>query len=154
MNTCVCFRVLCWSHSRRTRAMALWTRASWRMPWSHHGVLRRAGDVKRARGRRGWAQPRDGPDVVQLADMARIRVSDEEVRAWQPQIARVVEWFQKMEGVDVSGVEPLVHAGEDAERWRRDVPEPFVDVDGILAMAADKQGTYVRVPRMYDGDVE
>lgn len=134
--------------------MALWTRVPWRTSWSHHRVLGRGDGVTRTRGGCGRAQPRDGPDVVQLADMARIHVSDEEVRAWQPQIARVVEWFQQMEDVDVSGVEPLVHAGEDAERWRRDVPEPFADVDGILAMAKDKQGTYIRVPRMYDGDVE
>jgi len=126
------------------------------MAWSRASVMRLA-RLRRPFGLggrhvAGLARKQEGPDVVQLAEMARIRVVEEEVRAWQPQIARVVEWCQQMERVDVSGVEPLVHAGAEEERWREDRVEGFSDVGAILAMAEEKEGTYIRVPKMLDGE--
>lgn len=66
-----------------------------------------------------------------VANLARLELTDEEVRLFTHQIGNVLEYVAQLEKIDVSGVAPLTHPLESAAPLREDVCEPFGSlVDG------------------------
>lgn len=49
-------------------------------------------------------------DVRYVADLARLRLSDEEIEQFSEQLLQVIEHMNQLREVDVSGVEPMAHA--------------------------------------------
>lgn len=64
-------------------------------------------------------------DVRRVADLARIAVDEEEIRAALQQMSGIFELIGQMSAVDVSGVEPMSHAQDLVLCLREDrVTEP------------------------------
>lgn len=45
-------------------------------------------------------------DVLKLARLARLKLTDDEVAAYQKELAEILEYVEQLDGVDVSGLEP------------------------------------------------
>lgn len=89
------------------------------------------------------------PDVRELARLAHISVTDQEVAEWGPKIEGIVEWFGQLQGVDVEGVPPALRADlEAAPALRPDVVTRQVAGSDLLQQAADREGPFVRVPKI------
>lgn len=89
------------------------------------------------------------PDVRELARLAHISVTDQEVADWGPKIEGIVEWFGQLQGVDVEGVPPALRADvEAAPALRPDVVTRHVAGSDLLQQAADREGPFVRVPKI------
>ena len=42
--------------------------------------------------------------------MARIAVTEEELREWKPKVEEIIAWFGQLQSIDLSGVSPQLRA--------------------------------------------
>ncbi|MBO4672144.1 MAG: Asp-tRNA(Asn)/Glu-tRNA(Gln) amidotransferase subunit GatC [Alphaproteobacteria bacterium] len=91
--------------------------------------------------------------LQKFADLVKIEISDEKLE--QMNIDSVVEWLDKLQKIDTTGVEPLLNPSEHDLPMRQDVVTDGNIRDKILANAPDKAGVsrgYFAVPKVMDGD--
>ena len=74
-------------------------------------------------------------DVRYTAQLARIRLSEEEIATFQAQLDQVIEYVEKLKQVDVTGVEPTAHAIPVFNVFRSDVPRDWFDAQTALSNA-------------------
>ncbi len=60
-------------------------------------------------------------DVKRIAKLARIRVNEAEVAAYQAQLNGIFGLIEEMQAVDTNGIEPMSHAQDLFQRLRADV---------------------------------
>ena len=60
-------------------------------------------------------------DVRRVAHLARIEISDEQAASVLRDLRRIFELIERMQAVDVSGIEPMSHAQDLALRLREDM---------------------------------
>lgn len=88
-----------------------------------------------------------------FADLIKIEVSDEQLEKMN--IDGVIDWLDKLQKIDTTGVEPMLSPAEHKLPLREDVvTEPNMR-DKILANDPDKTGVsrgYFAVPKVMDAD--
>ncbi len=92
----------------------------------------------------------DEAQVRHIAKLARLNLSDDEVRLFAVQLGSILDYVRQLEEVNVEGVEPLAHPLPITDIFREDEPhEPFTP-EQALANAPDRQGQFFRVPAVLD----
>ncbi|MBA3717657.1 MAG: Asp-tRNA(Asn)/Glu-tRNA(Gln) amidotransferase subunit GatC [Actinobacteria bacterium] len=85
-------------------------------------------------------------EVLHVARLARLALTEEEIARFQEQLSAILEAVGKVDELDLSGVEPTAHPLELSNVWGADEPRPSIDVEEALANAPDREGSYFRVP--------
>ena len=60
-------------------------------------------------------------DVKRIAHLARLEISEHEVRATLNQLSGILGLIEEMQAVDTSGIEPMSHSQDVTQRLREDV---------------------------------
>ncbi|CAM6123565.1 unnamed protein product [Calypogeia fissa] len=96
------------------------------------------------------------PNLTQLCEKARLHLTPEEIADFTPKIASVVDWFSQLQDVDVENVVPAVRVGEveGESTLRADVPSIFEEQEAMLAAAPEREGPYLKVPRILKENTE
>ena len=63
----------------------------------------------------------DKRDVENIAHLARLAISEEDVPAYAENLSSILTLVEQMNAVDTAGVEPMAHPLEMAQRLREDV---------------------------------
>jgi aspartyl-tRNA(Asn)/glutamyl-tRNA(Gln) amidotransferase subunit C len=64
-------------------------------------------------------------DVENIAHLARLAISEQDILAYQQELSRILELVEQMNAVDTGSVEPLAHPLDMTQRLRSDqVSEP------------------------------
>ncbi|HTO95720.1 MAG TPA: Asp-tRNA(Asn)/Glu-tRNA(Gln) amidotransferase subunit GatC [Myxococcales bacterium] len=94
----------------------------------------------------------DRAQVRHVARLARLALSPEEEERFAAQLGHVLEYIERLQAVDVSGVEPLGFAGDAAARapLREDEPRPGLAREQALAQAPRQDGQAFVVPRIIE----
>lgn len=74
-------------------------------------------------------------DVQYVAELARIKLSPEEIRKFQSQLAHILEHVEKLNQVDLTNVEPTAHSFPIYNVFRQDEEQPCLPRDLALANA-------------------
>jgi aspartyl-tRNA(Asn)/glutamyl-tRNA(Gln) amidotransferase subunit C len=90
-------------------------------------------------------------DVEHVARLARLALSEEELERMRVQLSAILEYIDKLAGVDVSNVEPTSHAVPLVNVMRDDEVEPSLPREAMMANAPDPAGELFRVPRIIEG---
>ena len=85
-------------------------------------------------------------EVLHVARLARLELTDEEVARFQEQLAAILEAVSKVSELDLTGVPPTAHPLEIANAWREDEPRPCLSLDEAFANAPDRDGDFFRSP--------
>lgn len=88
-----------------------------------------------------------------FADLIHIEIPDEKLE--QMNIDSVIEWLDRLQKIDTTGVEPMLNPALHSLPLRADVVTDGGIRDAILANAPDKAGVsrgYFAVPKVMDGD--
>ena len=85
-------------------------------------------------------------EVVHVARLARLALTDEELDRFAGQLDAILEAVGKVSELDLSGVEPTLHPLELSNVWAEDVPRPSLPVDDALANAPEVEDDAFRVP--------
>lgn len=83
----------------------------------------------------------------EIAELASLKLSDEEAKTYAGQLARVIEYFDQIANIDTGNIEPLVTATDIEFRARPDEVAPFANsVEKILSNAPEKKNALFKVP--------
>jgi aspartyl-tRNA(Asn)/glutamyl-tRNA(Gln) amidotransferase subunit C len=89
-------------------------------------------------------------DVVHVARLARLALTDAELETIREQLNAILSHIDALRAVDTSGVEPTSHAVPQFNVMREDEPRPCFPVEEMLANAPDRAGDFFRVPRIIE----
>ncbi len=92
------------------------------------------------------AAPITRDDVVHVARLARLALSETEIERFTGQLAAILDHARDVESLDVEGVPPMSHPFPLVNVLRDDVVGPCVDRDEVLAMAPAVEDGRFRVP--------
>ena len=87
-------------------------------------------------------------DVVHVAHLARLDLSDEEVELFTAQLRTVLDHAADVASLDLSHLAPSSHPIALENVLRPDVPVPSLDRDEVLAEAPAVEDHRFRVPRI------
>ena len=77
-------------------------------------------------------------EVLHVARLARLELSEEEVERFREQLSAILEAVSKVSELDLSDVPPTSHPLEIANAWAEDVPRPCLPLDEVFANAPDR----------------
>ncbi|MGH9404901.1 MAG: Asp-tRNA(Asn)/Glu-tRNA(Gln) amidotransferase subunit GatC [Terriglobia bacterium] len=92
-------------------------------------------------------------DVRYVAELAHLDLTDDEVRRFQPQLAAILDYAQKLNELDTSNVEPLaqvIAAEVPGASLRDDIRQPSLSRDSALANAPEAEAGYFTVPSVIE----
>lgn len=87
-------------------------------------------------------------DVAYVANLARLRLSEEEIRVFQRQLNDIVQYVKDIEQVDVDNVEPTAHAILVQNVFRADECRKGLEREDVLANAPLHDSQQFLVPRI------
>lgn len=89
-------------------------------------------------------------DVAYVAHLARIALAPGEQGMFQQQLEHILAHVDKLNELDVSGIEPMAHAIPVKNRFRDDVPRAGLDHETVLANAPQAKHEQFFVPRIIE----
>ncbi|HVQ76261.1 MAG TPA: Asp-tRNA(Asn)/Glu-tRNA(Gln) amidotransferase subunit GatC [Candidatus Binatia bacterium] len=89
-------------------------------------------------------------DVEHMARLARLELSEADKDRMQGELDGILAYIDKLRALDVDGVPATTHAVPLTNVMRADEPEPSLPSEEMLANAPDRNGEYVRVPRIIE----
>jgi aspartyl/glutamyl-tRNA(Asn/Gln) amidotransferase C subunit len=88
--------------------------------------------------------------VRHIGRLSRIALTDEEARTLAPQLEAILSYFDKLQELDTSAVQPMVHAEETYSVLADDVPGESLATEAALANAPRRDGDYFQVPKVIE----
>jgi aspartyl-tRNA(Asn)/glutamyl-tRNA(Gln) amidotransferase subunit C len=88
----------------------------------------------------------DRGQVLHVARLARLRLTDEEVERMAGELSGILEHVERISELDLDGVEPTSHVIELENVLRPDEPRPSWPREQTLERAPDPAGGSFRVP--------
>ena len=89
-------------------------------------------------------------DVKYVANLARLNLTPEEETKLGGQLANILGYIEKLNEVDVSGVEPTAHAFPLVNVWRADEIKPGLTNEEALRNAPAKANGLFVVPKIVE----
>lgn len=94
------------------------------------------------------APPLTADDVRKVARLARLAIPDDQIEGHRVALAAVLGYVDRLRELDLEGVDPLAHVGEEPHRLRADVPHAALPTETLMAMAPDTMPPFVRIPKV------
>ncbi len=85
-------------------------------------------------------------EVMHVARLARLELSDDEVAKFQEQLSDILEAVSKVSELDLADVPPTAHPLEIANAWAEDEPHECLPLDEVFANAPDREDDHFRTP--------
>ena len=89
----------------------------------------------------------DRQQVLHVAKLARLKLTDEEVERMADELSSILEHVERINELDLDGVEPTSHVVDVENVLRPDEPRPSLPRERALANAPDATDDGFRVPR-------
>ena len=87
-------------------------------------------------------------DVVHVAHLARLALTDDEITELTGQLEAILEHAAQVSALDTEGVAPTAHPLPLVNVLRPDEPRPCLERDEVLAEAPATENGRFRVPRI------
>ncbi len=89
-------------------------------------------------------------DVRYMAGLARLQLSEEEVKSFAGDMNDILGYMDQLSEVDTESVEPLEHVIELDSRFRKDEAKEPLSHEEALKNAPDADSDYFRVPKVIE----
>ncbi len=87
-------------------------------------------------------------DVRKVAQLARLELTGDTIATYTDQLERILDYVAQLEQVDTEGVPPTTRAVEVVNVTRDDRVDPTPVREELLALAPEREGDFVRVPKI------
>jgi aspartyl-tRNA(Asn)/glutamyl-tRNA(Gln) amidotransferase subunit C len=84
--------------------------------------------------------------VLHVARLARLDLSEEEVARLQTELSAILEAVSKVSELDLADVPPTSHPLDLVNVLRPDEPRPSLPLEDVFANAPEREGDAFRVP--------
>ena len=88
--------------------------------------------------------------VRHIGLLARIILSENEVKLFSEQLGDILRYVEKLNELDTGGVEPLAHVGEHVNVLRQDELRESLTPEEATSNAPEKHGPFFRVPKVVE----
>ena len=88
--------------------------------------------------------------VRHVARLARLDLTDEQIRAYGAQLSSILDYMKQLDAMDLSKVEPLAHTGDLDTPLREDQPLAGLPRSEALRNAPLQDGATFLVPRVIE----
>ena len=92
----------------------------------------------------------DKSDVENIAHLARLAISEEDVPAYAENLSNILTLVEQMNSVDTSGVTPMAHPLDMAQRLREDVVSEKNQREHLQAHAPSVENGLFLVPKVIE----
>ena len=93
-------------------------------------------------------------DVIRVADLAYLELSESELETYRKQIDEILEYIGKLNELDTANVEPMAQVLTDDQTadatLREDLVVPCNLAPDVLKQAPDPEPPYFRVPKVIE----
>lgn len=89
-------------------------------------------------------------EVAHVARLARLQLTSDELSRMREQLSAILDYFQMLQELDVSGVAPTAQVTGLATVWRPDVVDAGLLREAVLANAPDQRDGMFRVKPVFD----
>ncbi len=89
-------------------------------------------------------------EVLHIAKLAKLKLSEEEIRAYQEQLGRILAHFKKLQELDTSDIEPMKHVLALKNVFRPDEPRPSISPEEALKNAPKRRENFFEVPKVVE----
>lgn len=89
-------------------------------------------------------------EVEHIAELARLRLSDEEKARYREQLSAILDYFAQLQALDTSQIPPTSSVLPPRSVLRPDEPRPGLTLDELLSNAPQVEGAQFRVPPVLD----
>jgi aspartyl-tRNA(Asn)/glutamyl-tRNA(Gln) amidotransferase subunit C len=87
-------------------------------------------------------------EVLHVAELARLSLSPEEIELFTVQLNEILEYVEKLQELDTSGVAPLAHVIPLFNVFREDLVRESLPLDAVLENAPAREDGNFLVPRV------
>ena len=89
-------------------------------------------------------------DVRYVADLVRLRLTEDEIAELQPQLDHVLSYIKQLNEVNVDGIDPTAHASAIYNVFRSDVPREGFTQEQATANAPHSGSGLFIVPKVVE----
>lgn len=89
-------------------------------------------------------------DVRHVAKLARIALSDEDVKKYEGQLEKILGHISELQKKNTDDVPPTAHPFEKGNVWREDVAKPFKDREKLFRNAPEMEETFYKVKKVIE----
>ncbi len=89
-------------------------------------------------------------EVRHVATLARLRLTPEEEGRLTEQLENILQYMEKLNQLDISGVEPFSHAVDVVNAFRDDKVTNHPNAEALLANTPNKDQTFFKVPKIIE----
>jgi aspartyl-tRNA(Asn)/glutamyl-tRNA(Gln) amidotransferase subunit C len=90
----------------------------------------------------------DNELVDRLAELSKLEFNDTEKEKLKSDLQGILNLVEKLEEVNVEGVEPLIYMSDERNVLRKDVIKDTVTKEEALQNAPQKDSDYFKVPKV------
>lgn len=90
-------------------------------------------------------------DIKKLANLAKIELSQGEIKNYKKNIQEILDYFEKLKEVDAKGAVELVHPLELVNDFREDKAREIISEESkfLIEQSPNRKGDYVRVKSVF-----
>lgn len=92
----------------------------------------------------------DNDTVKKIAHLSRLEFDQKGEDEMVKELNKIINWMDKLNEVDTSQVEPLIHMSAELNVFREDVIHNHLDHKSALVNAPKKDSDYFRVPKVIE----
>ena len=92
----------------------------------------------------------DRKTVEQIARLARLRVSQDEIGNLQTELSGILSWVEQLNAVDTSNVEPMIKVVDLKLTQRQDEVTDGEKAEAVMANAPLSEGHFYAVPKVVE----
>jgi aspartyl-tRNA(Asn)/glutamyl-tRNA(Gln) amidotransferase subunit C len=96
------------------------------------------------------AEKIDQEQVKKVAKLSRLELTETEVEEFTGQLSAILDYMEKMNELDTTGVEPLAHCLPMSNVFREDSVKESLGTQKTLGNAPQRDGEFFKVPKILD----
>ena len=89
-------------------------------------------------------------DVRKIAKLARLRLTDDEVKLYQGQFSKILDSMAELKKLETKDVPPTTSVLGLKNVLREDVLTPFQDPEKLLSNAPQREGNFYKVRKVIE----
>ena len=92
----------------------------------------------------------DEAQVRKVAKLARLELSEAEVKEFTGQLSAIIDYVERMNELNTGGIEPLAHCLPINNVFREDIVKESLGTEKTLANAPQRDGAFFKVPKILE----
>jgi aspartyl-tRNA(Asn)/glutamyl-tRNA(Gln) amidotransferase subunit C len=92
----------------------------------------------------------DEAQVRKVAKLSRLELTEAEVAEFTGQLSAILDYVEKMNELDTTGIEPLAHCLPISNVLREDSIKESIGTEKALANAPQRDDEFFKVPKILD----